>query len=343
MLSQIHIRNFAIIDELTLELSSGMTVLSGETGAGKSILVDALGLLLGDRAETGFIRDGAERAEVGAEFQLHDAPAASHWLEQHELHDENDPTLAVIRRVLLREGRTRAYINGRPCNARDLKTLGELLIDIHGQHAHQSLMNLQTQRHTLDEYAGCSEALERVTELARRHEELTCQIEALTGAEDEREQRLDFLRFQIQELEALAPQEGELDQLAAEHSRLANAERLLREGQQALALSYEGEEGAAYDLLGQAQRMLDSLAEIDDAFTAPAELASAAAIQIQESADTLRRHLDTLEVNPERLAEVESRQSSLDNLARKHHVEPTALPERLDALNRELSELEGGV
>lgn len=342
MLSQLHIRNFAIIDELTLEMASGMTVLSGETGAGKSILVDALGLLLGDRAETDAIRQDAERAEIDAEFVLDDAGAAQAWLHAHDFNDEAEPGTCMIRRVLLREGRTRAYINGRPCNARDLKALGELLIDIHGQHAHQSLLRPQTQRRVLDAYGDCDALLARTAELARHHGELTRQIEALAGGDEERAQRLEFLRFQVNELEALGLGPDELQALEEEHRRLANADRLLQEGQQAYTLLYEGEEGAAYDLLGQAQRLLEGLAGLDRAFASPAELIEAAAIQAQEAADAVRNHLEALEADPQRLGEVESRLSNINDMARKHHVSLEALPQRLEALRQELEELEGG-
>src|SRR5699024_9536099 len=159
MLSHLHIQNFAIIQELNLELEGGMTVLSGETGAGKSILVDALGLLLGDRADTEIIRPGAERAEINAECQRDHVEPARQWLEERDLLDDSEPNRCVLRRVLLQQGRTRAYINGRPCNARDLKTLGEMLIDIHGQHAHQSLMRSDVQREILDSYSGCEALL----------------------------------------------------------------------------------------------------------------------------------------------------------------------------------------
>ncbi len=342
MLSQLHIRNFAIIDNLTLDVRAGMTVLSGETGAGKSILVDALGLLLGDRAETGAIRPGTQRAEIDAEFQLGDAGAACAWLEGHDFSDEDNADLCVLRRVLLQEGRTRAYINGRPCNVRDLKALGERLIDIHGQHGHQLLLRSSAQRRALDAFAGCAELLSQTGELAREYEESGRHIEDLAGTGEERQQRLDFLDYQVGELEALTPADGEMESLETEHRRLANAERLLQEGQRANALLFEADDGAAYDRLSQAQRLLASLAELDEGFAGAAEMVEAASIQVQEAADTIRDHLQGLEADPRQLETVESRLASLNDMARKHGVAADALPQHLDALKRELAELEGG-
>lgn len=338
MLVELNVRNFAIIDDLRLSLEAGMTVLSGETGAGKSILIDALGLLLGDRADSDAVRDGADKAELGAILRLDDAPAARAWLSERDLEDGEE---CVIRRVVGREGRSRNWINGSPATAKDLKTLGEMLVDIHGQHAHQSLMRPGVQREILDAYGGHDELLTAVGESYRAIREHERRIAELEGVDADGNMRLDLLRYQVQELEALNLQPDELPELEAEHRRLANAERLIQEGQQALGLLYEGEEGAATDILGQAERLLQDLASIDESFGETAEMTASARIQTQEAADALRRRLDGFDADPERLHAVESRLGDIQDLARKHRCEAAQLPERAQALSEELAELEG--
>lgn len=338
MLAELTIRNFAIIDDLALELAPGMTVLSGETGAGKSILIDALGLLLGDRADADAVRDGAERAEIDALFRLDDAPAARDWLAERELDDGDE---CVLRRVVSREGRSRNWINGSPAAARDLRALGECLVDIHGQHEHQSLLRTTVQREIVDGYGSHDDSVAAVADACRRLRELENEIAGIEQIGDDGESRLDLLRYQVQELEALDLKPDELPELEAELRRLANAERLIGDGSKALGLLYEAEENSATDLLGAAERLLADLAELDEGFRESAEATAAARIQVQESADALRRRLDGLELDPERLAAVESRLASIQDLARKHRCEPEALPERLERLQRELADLEG--
>lgn len=338
MLAELSIRNFAIIDDLALTLAPGMTVLSGETGAGKSILIDALGLLLGDRADADAVREGADRAEIDARFRLDDAPAAQAWLAERELDDGDE---CVLRRVVLREGRSRNWINGSPATARDLKALGECLVDIHGQHEHQSLLRTAVQREIVDGYGGHEDAVAAVADSHRRLQDLERRIAEIEQVGDDGESRLDLLRYQVQELEALDLKPGELPELEAEHRRLANAERLIGDGQRALGLLYEGDESSAMDVLGAAERVLADLAELDAGFGGPLELTANARIQVQEAADGLRRTVDGLELDPARLAEVESRLAGIQDLARKHRCEPDALPDRLARLQQELADLEG--
>jgi DNA repair protein RecN (Recombination protein N) len=338
MLAELSIRNFAIIDDLGLTLEPGMTVLSGETGAGKSILIDALGLLLGDRADADAVRDGAERAEIDARFRLDDAPAARAWLNERELDDGDE---CVLRRVILREGRSRNWINGSPAAARDLKALGECLVDIHGQHEHQSLLRTAVQREIVDGYGGHEDSCVAVAESHARLRDLERRIAEIEQVGDDGESRLDLLRYQVRELDALDLKPGELDELESEHKRLANAERLIGDGRRALALLYESEDNSAMDVLGAAERLLGELVEMDAGFGEPRELAGNARIQVQEAADGLRRAVDGLELDPERLVEVESRLAGIQDLARKHRCKPETLPERLQRLREELEDLEG--
>ncbi len=338
MLIELAIRDFAIIDTLNVELASGMTVLSGETGAGKSILVDALNLILGDRADADAVRDGRERADITARFALADAPAAASWLAERELDMDDE---CVIRRVVAREGRSRSWINGQPAPARDLKALGELLVDIHGQHAHQSLLRSNTQRQLLDEYGGHGALLREVAQAAailRETERANADIEQLDAGGD---MRIDLLRYQASELDALALGRGELEAIESEHKRLASAERLITDGQRALAILFEAEDAAAVDQLGAAERLLADLRDIDPGFAEAAELVAGARIQAQEAADSLRHHVDGLDIDPARFQQLEDRLSTIQDLARKHRCTPAELPELAERLTRELAALEG--
>jgi DNA repair protein RecN (Recombination protein N) len=340
MLVQLEIRNFAIIDDLSLELGPGLSALTGETGAGKSILLDALGLLLGDRAESDSIRSGAERAEISASFQLEDAPAARDWLRARDFDVGDGPDACLVRRVVARDGRGRAYINGSPASTRDLRELGEHLVDIHGQHEHQSLSRREVQRELLDGYGGHAALCAQVAAQAREWQQLDARIGELSQKTSDGGMRLDFVRFQVQELEALNLQPGELEQIDQEHKRLSNAGRLIEQGQRALQLLYEGERGAAYDLLTQAQHLLADLAGVEPRYGETAELAGAALIQVQEAADTLRRTLDGLELDPRRLQEIEQRLADIHAIARKHRVAPAELGTHLEGLRAELRVLE---
>jgi DNA repair protein RecN (Recombination protein N) len=336
MLTTIHIRDFAIIDQLEVELEAGMTALTGETGAGKSILVDALGLALGDRADSGVIRHGSDRAEITASFDLGDSRDAQSWLEQQDLADGGE---CMIRRVITGEGRSRGYINGRPVPMQSLKELGQRLVDIHGQHEHQSLLRRETQRQLLDDYAG-NAAL--ATELHTTHgqwKNKTAELEALRTAAADRTARAELLRFQVRELEELALGEGETQAVDDEHRRLANAGQLLETCQSALAGLYEGED-TVHDRLSRIAGELESLCALDTALAPARDLLSEASIQLQEAVDVLRRYSDRLDLDPGRLAWLEQRLATIHNLSRKHHVAADELPALLETLSRELNSLE---
>ena len=338
MLAEISIRDFAIIDRLSVEFGHGMTVLSGETGAGKSILIDALNLILGERADGGAVRDGAERSDITARFTLGDAPAANAWLAERELDADDE---CVIRRIVAREGRSRAWVNGTPMPVRELKTLGRLLVDIHGQHAQQSLLGRDAQRDLLDAYGEHAPLQTAVAEAAGTLRDTRRSIARIEQRDGDGDSRIDLLRYQVNELEALDLGVDELDALEAEHKRLASAERLIGDGQRALALLYEAEDGAAAERLGAAERLVGELAGIDTGFEATLELVASALIQTQEAADTLRRHVENLDIDPERFNEVETRLGTIRDMARKHHVAPSELPALAERLAAELAELEG--
>ncbi len=337
MLSQIHIRNYTIVDQLALELNPGMTAMTGETGAGKSILVDALGLALGDRADSGIIRSGADCTEISVCFDLHDAPDAVAWLQEHSMDSGSD---CVIRRIICREGRSRAFINDTPATMQALRTLGETLVDIHGQHQHQSLVKREIQRRLLDDFAGNQALVQQLQADYRQWKQLSTEFENLRNAAQDSAARAELLRFQVAELEKLDLGEQEAAQLNEEYDRLANAGRLLEACSRSLGLLYENEEGSAHQLLHQVQTELDAVVEFDRGLGNAGKLVNDAMIQVQEAADELRQYLDRLELDPQRLQWVNDRIAAIHELSRKHHVHAEELPGLLHKLRAELDSLD---
>ena len=336
MLIGLSVRDFAIVDRIEVEFAAGMTVLTGETGAGKSILVDALGLVLGERASSKTVRDGARRAEFSAEFDLSALEDARTWLEQSDL-DEDDTCL--IRRVISAEGRSRAFVNGNAVTMQQLKALGSLLIDIHGQHFHQSLTHRRIQRNLLDHFGKHNRDIEQTRNCWQEWQTLADELASTSLSEAERASRLDLLRFQIDELEQLDPDASEPSELAAEQQRLRNSGRLAEGATQALAALSESETATAGGLLAEAERILSGLQEFDDSLTETLEYLDAAAIQVNEASDALQRYAGMLNADPERQVWVEDRLASLKSLARKHRVEPEALPQVLVDMHAELTAL----
>jgi len=337
MLTHILIRDFAIIDTLELELKPGMTVLTGETGAGKSILVDALGLAMGDRADAGVVRHGAERAEMSAEFDLQDAKDAAAWLEENDLAEDGQ---CILRRVVGKDGRSRAQINGRSVPLQSLKDIGEMLLDIHGQHEHQSLMRASAQMALLDGYGDHGELLGRVAGLHKDWKTAHDRLTALRTAAGDRDSRIGLLRHQVSELSALALKPGEVQAVDAEHKRLANGGKLLEAAQASLDSLYEAEEGSAHQQVSRALVTLDALSELEPKFADVCRALADAQAQLSDAADGLRAYLADLDMDPKRLEWLENRLASIHDLARKHHVEPETLPDRFEALKTELMTLE---
>jgi DNA repair protein RecN (Recombination protein N) len=335
MLRALHIHNLAVIDRLDLEFEPGFSVLSGETGAGKSILIDALGLVLGDRADATLVRSGETQAEISAEFSLEGSLTARAWLHQQAMEDPDAPGTCLLRRVVSAEGRTRAFINGAPATLANLRELGEQLVEIHGQNEHQSLLRADTQRELLDDFGGYGEALMAVADAARRHAEAGAGIERLRAAAGRDPAQIDYLRHQLQELEALNLREGELEELSAEHKRLANAGRLLQEGGLSQEVLYGGE-NCLYDQLGAVHQRLTDLSGVEPGFTEAESLLGQSRIQVQEAADSIRRLLDRLDLDPSRLEELDRRLSDIHDLARKHRVRPEELPAKLQGLQQDL-------
>jgi DNA repair protein RecN (Recombination protein N) len=345
MLRHIHIRHFAIVDELTLDLHPGMTVLTGETGAGKSILLDALGLALGDRAESGTIRASAERAEVSADFDISELTTVQAWLQEQELDDDQQ---CLIRRTVSKDGRSKGYINGRPVPMHSLRELGEQLVDIHGQHAHQSLLRREVQRQALDGYAsnlakqGSShrKLLTETAQCFQQWQRLNTQLAHLQASREQRDDRLELLQYQVEELRALDLGADELTALDSEHARLANLNQLRQGGEAVLAGLSGDDSGAISDGLDHLSAQLGQLLSMDPALSNAHEMLQGAAIQAREAASDLRDYVEGLSLDPERLQTVDERLGLIHELARKHHLPAAELPALLEQLESELAALE---
>jgi DNA repair protein RecN (Recombination protein N) len=338
MLTHLSVRNFTLVDALELELGRGMTAITGETGAGKSILLDALGLTLGDRADPDRVRHGRERADICATFDISDIPRARQWLSSHDLAHEGD---CLLRRVVTREGRSRGYINGQPVPLAQLKELGEMLIDIHSQHAHQSLLKKDTHRRLLDDYGQHQQLVQCCKAQYREWQEAHKRFTEWRDNAAEITARAQLLRYQVQELDALALEANELVELEAEQRQLASADTLLHNSQQA-ALICDDEDSGLLTTLGKALQLLQQLGDKPTALSSAEELLLSAQIQIQEAQSDINHYLDSFEMDPERLQFIEDRLSSCYDIARKHRVTPDALLDLHQQLADELQQLDGG-
>ena len=338
MLRHLTIRNYTLIDALDLELDAGLTVITGETGAGKSIVLDALGLALGNRADNRSIRAGAERLEVSASFDLADTPAAGAWLRERALDLDGE---CQLRRVVTRDGRSRAWINGQPATLADLKALGDQLVDIHGQHEHHSLLARASQQRLLDEYGGHRELAEQVAAAYAGWRECRDELESLRASAGERRDRQHLLNYQLGERTELALGANESEELEHEQKRLANAGELTRDVEQVLALCEGGEEGGGVlDGLRRACATMHHLDGLGERADSARQLLESAQIQVGEARRELLALRDSLELDPERLAEVESRLSAIYTLARKHRVAPSELPRLQQEMSAEAAGLE---
>ncbi|MEP4149473.1 MAG: DNA repair protein RecN [Halioglobus sp.] len=333
MLSHISITNYTIVSSLEMEFARGMTVITGETGAGKSIMLDALGLCLGDRADPKTVRQGCDRADITATFDISDIPAASAWLQGRDLAGGDE---CILRRVVTTEGRSRAYINGSTSTLQDCAELGAMLIDIHSQHAHQSLLRKAVQREMLDVYAGQQKLASSVEQFASDWLRAQRELELLTGSQDEHTARAQLLAYQVEELNELALQEGELANMEQEQKLLANAEEILSSAHSALELCEQQESGTR-----QALNFLDGDTHTGPAIDGARELLDSAAIQLNEAHSEIQRHIDGVEVSPERLGEVQRRLEAVYDVARKHRVMPEKVITTHQRLQEELKGLEG--
>lgn len=338
MLVHLSIRNYLLVESIELDFAPGLTVLTGETGAGKSILIDALALALGDRAEGGVVRQGAARAEIAAEFALDGVPALAAWLEANGF--AADGTL-LLRRVIDAGGRSRAFVNGSAATLAQLKEAAVFLLDIHGQHAHHALLRPQTQREVLDAYAGAESlaagvgAAWRLWQAARQR-----RLDAETHSQARQIER-EGLRLAVEELRALGDSITRWDEIQAEHARLAHVTTLI-EGSQALIEGLEEGETAVSGRLDALGARLDAMRAVDDSLQDLATLLNTARVDLAEVAHALRRYAGTLNFDPERLGELDRWLSDLHRLARKYRVQPDALGELLDRTQARLDELTAG-
>ncbi len=334
MLTQLTISNYTVISTLEMEFAGGMTVITGETGAGKSIMLDALGLCIGDRADPKAVRHGCDKAEITASFDLSHIPRAAAWLADRDLDADTE---CLLRRVIAADGRSRAYINGSVSTLQDCAELGAMLVDIHSQHAHQSLLRRPVQRELLDAYAGHLDLTRTVEQCASQWLRKQRELELLAGSKQEHASRSQLLTYQVEELDTLALEDGELAALEQEQDLLANAEQILAGAMQALELCEEQASGAQ-----RALKLLDGDLHATEPAKEARALLESASIQLTEARGEIQRHHDGVEVDPERLASVQARLERIYDIARKHRVLPEQLPELQQSLREELDGLHGG-
>ncbi|MGI9275823.1 MAG: DNA repair protein RecN [Endozoicomonas sp.] len=338
MLTQLSISNFAIVDQLDLDISPGMTVITGETGAGKSIMLDALGLATGDRTDSECVRTGTDKAEIHAAFDLQSCPRARQWLEEKEL--SSDDGECILRRVITKEGRSRAYINGTPSPLADLRTIGGLLIDIHGQHQHQSLLKKPNHCLLLDDYAGTGRLASEVASLAHQYNQTRNLLEQLQNTRQEQDERIQLLSYQLQELDQLALSEGELEELEKQLRQLSSAEATLSACHQVNEICSDNDSGNVLQLLTLSLQRLGDLKVDHPAINNTLEMLSSAQIQVEEAVGEINHFIDHFDADPQRMQEIDERLSAIYDLARKHRVQPEQLLEKQQSLSSELEKIQ---
>ncbi len=336
MLQALSIRNFVIVEQLDLEFSQGFTTLTGETGAGKSILIDALSLALGARNEGEVIRAGCDKADISVTVNIASNTQAQAWLAEHEIDDADD---LILRRVIYRDGRSRGFINGAAATVGQLKALGESLVDIYSQNAHHSLLNTNTQRQILDAFSGSTVLAKQVAEQYKAWHQLHLQQLEIDKNAAAYADELVELRDKVRELEQLGFVAEEWQDLQLEHSRLSNGAELIAGVEECLHLASEGEPDAL-SMLSHMQQKLASLVELDESLKEAAETVDSAVIQLQESARSLSRYLQQDDLDPARLNEVENRIQAIHGVARKYRARPEELPALLEVWQARMVELE---
>lgn len=337
MLIHISVQNYAIVEHLDLELQDGMSVITGETGAGKSIMLDALSLTLGARTDSSMVRPGADKADILSSFDVSRIPEAQQWLKERDLDNQAQ---CILRRVITAEGRSRAYINGTPCPQADLKALGELLIDIHSQHEHQSLLKTDTHRRLLDEFAAATELTRAVQSIAQRWRTTQQQLDKLRANGEEQQARRQLLTYQLEELETLALAKDELEQLEQEHKSLSNSESLLENCRQIIDTCSENDSNNVLDTLATLLQRARSVSAAPQAFAQATELLASAHIQIEEAISDFNHFLDHFDADPQRQQWLEQRLDAIYTLARKHRVQPEQLYALKNQLAAELAALD---
>ncbi len=336
MLLNLNIINLAIVKSLNLDIEKGMSVLTGETGAGKSILLTALGLALGNRADSGYVRPNCKRAEINLDFDLDDAPLARKWLQDNDLNDDNQ---CLIRRIVNLDGGSKAYINNRPVTLQSLKELSGLLVEIHGQHAHLTLLDAEQQRRLLDEFASNQGLLLDLSNAYHVWKQTDNELNALIKASTDQAEREELIRYQLEEMQQLELDSYDYSALSEEHSKLANLDLILAEGQSQLDILYENEQQSVNQMLNHSVAALTELAHFSTDLCEINELLSGAQIQVEDASQQLRRFLETQEADPQRLNWLENQIGLIHDISRKHQTSPEQIPELALHLQQELDSI----
>ena len=339
MLTQLTINNFAIVRQLEIELAKGMSVITGETGAGKSIAIDALGLCLGQRIETSMVREGQERAEICATFFIEPTNPAYQWLQEQELQDPDNPSDCILRRVINADGRSKAFINSTPVSASQLKEIGQYLIHINGQHASQLLLKNDYQLQLVDSFAHHHDLLAQMREDYRAWKNLQTQVKNFQQKVAENEAKKQLLQYQVEELDEFALRPNEYLELEEDQRRLSNSEQLTQLSQSALQLLSENETVSIDSMLYRATQYIDELSELDPRYISVQTMLNDALIQVQEATSEVQHLASHIEQDPMLLQEIEQRLGQALQLARKHNVKPEELVEWHQKLKAELTAL----
>lgn len=338
MLTQLTINNFAIVRHLILDLNEGMSVITGETGAGKSIAIDALGLCLGYRSESSMIRNGADKADITATFSMQSNSPAYLWLKEHELLDEDNPSECILRRMINLEGRSKAFVNNRPMPISQLRELGQYLIHLNGQHAPQLLLKSEYQQEVLDNYADISPLLHKMSEQYHTWKKLNKQVKNFHQQCKENEARKQLLQYQVEELDEFAIKKDEFEQLEDDQNRLANAEQLTELSQSVIGALSDNDLNID-SMLYRAMRDLEELVELDNSYQSALNMLNEALIQVQEASSEISQIAGNIEQDPALLNELDERISQAIQLARKHQIQPQELWQQHKQLKAELDEL----
>ena len=336
MLRSLQIRNFAIIDEIDITFNDDMTVLTGETGAGKSILIDALSLVLGERGSSNLIRNKEKRAEYTAEFEITNNSHALNWLIEKSLDNENE---CILRRTISPDGKSRSFINGNTVNLQSLKSLGDLLVDIHGQHFHQSLCKKNVQRDLLDHFAGLSVTKNKLKRIFNEWKELSDQLSKMIEGNANKEDRIDLLSFQLKELDDLALKTGEYDSLNSEFKKISNIEKINKGINSLIDCLQSNEITNVVQMLNDSIKNIDTLATFDNSLEETKNLLSEAEINVSEAIGNLSRYGESIDYDNQKSREIEERINTIISLSRKHRVDPDELIDTKIQIEKELNEL----
>ena len=336
MLRSLQIRNFAIIDEIDITFNDDMTVLTGETGAGKSILIDALSLVLGERGSSNLIRNKEKRAEYTAEFEITNNSHALNWLIEKSLDNENE---CILRRTISPDGKSRSFINGNTVNLQSLKSLGDLLVDIHGQHFHQSLCKKNVQRDLLDHFGGLSVTKNKIKRIFNEWKELSDQLSKMIEGNTNKEDRIDLLSFQLKELDELALISGEYDSLNSEFKKISNIEKINKGINSLIDCLQSNEITNVEQMLNDSIKNIDTLATFDNSLEETKNLLSEAEINVSEAIGNLSRYGESIDYDNQKSREIEERINTIISLSRKHRVDPDELIDTKIQIEKELSEL----